>query len=320
MKDFSRERILVVGGAGFIGSHLVDSLAAENPESIHVVDNLFLGKEENLSEAEKIYPKLNFHKMDATENEIRDLIREEKISFVFNLATKALGYSFDDPADAFHVNVQIVSHLLESLRKKEIRNLIHFSSSEAYGTAVEVPMGEEHPLRPHTSYAAGKAAADLLIHSYQESFGVNTLIIRPFNNYGPRQNEGSYAALIPITIKKLLDGKSPVVHWDGKQTRDLIYVGDTVRLTVTLAKSRKLSGGVVNVGTGQEVSIYKVVNALCKIAGYNGKIARAPKRAGDVRRHCADILLLKSLVNDLSLKSLDEGLLETWKWYTRSKL
>lgn len=317
MKSFKGKKILVVGGAGFIGSHLVDRLIKENPSVLYVVDNLFLGRTENLTEARRHYPNLQFRKLDATNGKIlRKLIRREGIEIIFNLATKALGYSFDDPTDAFHVNVQIIGHLLEVLRLGEIQYLIHFSSSEVYGSAVKVPMKEDHPLQPHTPYAAGKAAADLMIRSYQESFGLKVLILRPFNNYGPRQNEGLYAGVIPLTVKRLLQKKgTPIVYGDGLQTRDFLYVGDTVELTLALAKREDLYGQVINLGTGQETPIREIIKRLCNIAGYQGKIKKVLARPGDVRRHCADIGLLRSFIGDLSLCSLKEGLIKTWEWY-----
>lgn len=313
---FYKQRIMVIGGAGFIGSHLVDSLIKENPEALYVVDNLFLGSKNNLVEAFQQYPRLNFHNLDATNGKkMRQLIRKEKIGIIFNLATKPIGYSFVDPVDACLLNVQIISHLLESLRQGEIQHLIHFSTSEVYGSGLKEHMREDHPLYPHTTYAAGKAGADLLIRSYQESFGVRVLIIRPFNNYGPRQNEGSYAAVIPITMKKILAGKPPVIAGDGLQTRDFIYVGDTVRITLSLARQKDLAGRVVNVATGRETSIREIMDRLCMITGYTGHIEKGPVRPGDVRRHCADINLLLSLEDKLSLTPLEEGLAKTWDWY-----
>lgn len=314
--NFRNQRILVVGGAGFIGSHLVDCLAETRPKALHVVDNLFAGSEENLVEAKLLYPNLSFHNIDATDgSKLRKLIRNEKIEFVFNLATKALAFSFEAPIDTFNVNTQIVGHLLESLRLGEIRHLVHFSSSEVYGSAVKVPMDEKHPILPRTPYAAGKAAADLMIRSYQETFGLKVLIIRPFNNYGPRYSDGFYAGVIPITIRRLLRGQAPVINGNGLQTRDFMYVNDTVKLVISLAKREELYGRVINIGTGKETSVKDIIEHLCRLGGYRGKIDKKPERLGDVRRHCADISLLRSLVGGLSLCTLDDGLAETYKWY-----
>ncbi len=314
---FNKQRVMVVGGAGFIGSHLVDSLINEAPDAIHVVDNMFLGSKENLDEAFIRYPKLKLHKLDATDGKnMRRLIIKEKINVIFNLATKPIGYSLVSPTDACLLNIQIISHLLESLRMGEIQHLIHLSPSQVYGTGIKKPMNEDYPLDPHTTYAAGKAGADLLIRSYQESFGVRVLIIRPFNNYGPRQNEGLYAAVVPVTMNKLFNGQPPVISGDGSQTRDFIFVKDTVRITMDLAKRDELAGRIINVATGRETSIRDIVHKLCQEAGYNtDKIVKGPLRPGDVKRHCADISLLRSLEDKLSLTSLENGLAKTWQWY-----
>lgn len=314
--EYAGRAILVTGGAGFIGSHLVDVLVGRNPRSVHVVDNLFLGREENLTEARRASPDLRFHRMDATDGPaLRRLIRDEKIDTVFNLATKALGYSFDDPADAFHVNTLIAGHLLESLRQKEIECLVQFSSSEAYGTAQTVPMPESHPLAPHTPYAAGKAGADLMVRSYEETFGLKVLTLRPFNNYGPRQNQGMYAGVIPITMTKLLRGEPPVIQGTGEQTRDFIFVRDTARLTAELAARDELRGRTFNLGSGVEISVSDLVRRICAVAGYRGEILKAPARAGDVHRHCADVRALQGVAGGVTLHSIDRGLEETWAWY-----
>ena len=314
--DYAGRGILVTGGAGFIGSHLVDVLAARRPRCIHVVDNLFLGRQENLQEARRAFPELRFHRMDATDGAaLRGLIREQRIDTVFNLATKALGYSFDDPADAFHVNTVIAAHLLESLRLKEIECLVHFSSSEVYGSAQVVPMPETHPLLAHTPYAAGKAGADLLVRSYQETFGLKVLTLRPFNNYGPRQNQGLYAGVIPITMSKLLRGEAPVIQGTGQQTRDFIFVRDTARMAVELAQRDELRGRTFNLGTGVETSIADLIRRICSIAGYQGPVTAAPGRAGDVQRHCADVRELQAVAGRTELQSMDRGLEETWAWY-----
>lgn len=317
--EYAGRRLLVTGGAGFIGSHLVDVIARTGPAAIHVVDNLFLGRRANLREARRNFPGLRFHRMDATSGRaMRALIRRERIEIAFNLATKALPYSFDEPTDAFHVNVQIVGHLLEALRGGEIARLIHFSSSEAYGSAQHVPMAESHPLLPTTPYAAGKAAADVMVRSYQETFGVRVLTVRPFNNYGPRQNQGLYAGVIPVTMTRILRGETPVIHGTGQQTRDFTFVRDTAEIVAALGARDDVLGRVVNLGSGAEVTIADLIERICAIAGYDGPVQKTSPRPGDVERQCADVGVLRSIAGTSSLRSLDEGLAETWAWYRRA--
>ena len=314
--DYAGRNLLVTGGAGFIGSHLVDRLVDASPASVHVVDNLFLGREENLADARKRHPDVRFHRMDATDGAaLRGLIRAARVDVVFNLATKALGYSFDDPADAYLVNVQIAAHLLEALRAREYAWLVHCSSSEADGTAVQVPMGESHPLLPHTPYAAGKAGADLMVRAYHETFALPVVSVRPFNNYGPRQNEGLYAGIIPITMTRIARGQAPVIQGDGAQTRDFLFVRDTARLIATLGRREDLAGHVLNLGSGVEVSVADLVRRICAVSGFTGAVERAPARPADVRRHRADVAALHAALGDPGLTPLDEGLAETWRWY-----
>ncbi|MBT5472164.1 MAG: NAD-dependent epimerase/dehydratase family protein, partial [Nitrospina sp.] len=226
MRAWDGKRILVTGGAGFIGSHLVDNLLSEGVEHVAVVDNFFLGKESNLSQATKKYKdKVKIYREDAAEfSSMEAVCGKEKPDVVFNLATKALLYSFFNPPGAYRVNVDIAENFGELLRKKVFGKLIHVSTSEVYGTARQNSMAEDHPLMAETSYAAGKAAADLLLTSYVNMFDLDITIVRPFNNYGPRQNEGALAAVIPETIKRIRSGQEPFIEGDGLQTRDFIYV------------------------------------------------------------------------------------------------
>jgi len=235
---------LVTGGAGFIGSHLVDRLLADGAPKVIVVDSFFMPSTNNLVSAMERYgDALVVYREDAADRDaMRAIIRREGPEIVYDLATKALEYSFFNPRGAFSVNTDIAATLAELLRDGEYRRLVHLSSSEVYGTAAAVPMTEDHPLNPETSYAAGKAAADLLLASYVRMFELDLVILRPFNNYGPRQNAGSHAAVVPLTIKRLLSGLAPVIHGGGQQTRDFMYVSDTVDRLVRLECRNRLRG------------------------------------------------------------------------------
>ena len=317
MRAWDGKRILVTGGAGFIGSHLVDKLVSEGVEHVAVVDNFFLGKESNLSQATKKYKdKVKIYREDAAEfSSMEAVCGKEKPDVVFNLATKALLYSFFNPPGAYRVNVDIAENFGELLRKKVFGKLIHVSTSEVYGTARQNSMAEDHPLMAETSYAAGKAAADLLLTSYVNMFDLDITIVRPFNNYGPRQNEGALAAVIPETIKRIRSGQEPFIEGDGLQTRDFIYVEDTVKNLLQLSSLPEARGKIFNLGSGKETAIKSIIETLSKIMEYTGEIKMLPERPADVRRHCANMDYAKKLLGEISLTSLKEGLQKTVSWY-----
>lgn len=316
MNNIKGKTILVTGGAGFIGSHLVDALILESPQKIIVVDNFFLGKLENLKNAQKNCQNLKIYKQDATDYEkMEKIVKKEKINVIFNLATKALEHSFVDPDDAFMVNVNLASVLLRLLHQKKYQTLIHCSSSEAYGTAKAVPISEEHPKCPETLYAAGKAAADMMVMSYFKTYKYDLAIVRPFNTYGPRQNEGMYAAVIPITIRRLLAGQFPIICGDGNQTRDFIYVADTVRGIIDIYKNNKSRGREINIASSREIKMKDLIRTIAQEMNYQGKFLKKPARPADVRRHLADTKLAKRLLNFQPQYSFAEGIKKTIKWY-----
>ena len=203
MLSIKGKTVLVTGGAGFIGSHLCDTLLEKGAGKVVCLDNFFLGKMENLQEATSHENFVLYHDDARNFGTVQAILGKEQVDVVFNLATIALNYSFFNPFDAYMVNVEIANTLLELLKMEQYRTLIHVSSSEAYGSAKYSPMDENHPTDPTTPYAAGKAAADLMIHSFSKVLDLDISIIRPFNNFGPRQNaEGPLAAIIPAKSAK----------------------------------------------------------------------------------------------------------------------
>jgi len=308
--------VLVTGGAGFIGSHLVDRLVKEETENLVVVDNFFLGKISNLDEANKNYSNVKVYNQDASDyNKMCKIIENEGVQVVFNLAVIPLPASITNPRKAFEQNVNITLSICELARNDYFDTLIHFSSSEAYGTSEYAPMDEKHPLNSTTPYAASKAASDQLIFSYCRTFGIDASIIRPFNNYGPRQNEGSYAGIIPLTIKRILNGGAPVIYGDGKQTRDYLYVTDTANATIDIYNSKNTRGRVLNIASGEEISIETVIKLITKYLNCAKPVVYERERLGDVRRHIANIYLAKDLIGFKPTVGFEDGLDLTVGWY-----
>ena len=260
------KHVLVTGGAGFIGSHLVDLLVSEGVGQLTIIDNFFLGHLANLDDARQWMPGLRVLSVDAShEQAMRESFAQVgPVDVVFDLAVIPLPTSLVRPQFCFDTNVRITSALCELLREGRFETLVHFSSSEAYGSARSVPMSEEHPLDPLTPYAASKAASDHLVRTYAATFGIDALVVRPFNNYGPRQNDLQYAGIIPTLLRCAFEGRTFTMFGDGEQTRDYIYVTDTVQAALDLYKCSRARGLVVNIGSGQEISIADLKAALSK--------------------------------------------------------
>lgn len=306
--------ILVTGGAGFIGSHLVEQLIKEGAAHVVVIDNMFLGSEDNLLDA-MISGKVTLYRDDAELiSSLEYIFSTHDIEVVFNLATKALNYSFLNPANAFDTNIKVVLNLLEIQRRGLFKTLCHFSTSEVYGSAVYEPMDELHPRNPTTTYAAGKAAADMAIESYVRMFDLDAFIVRPFNNYGPRQNhKGLLAGVIPTTAVKLMTGTAPEIHGDGSQSRDFIYVSDTVDAVIKLYKLLP-AGETVNISTDNQISVNELISRICGFFNYTGEILRKEGRKSDVLCHNASNEKIRSLI-DYQLTSFNTGLELTLRWY-----
>jgi UDP-glucose 4-epimerase len=313
------KNILVTGGAGFIGSHLVDRLVRERPGKIVVVDNFFLGREENLRPAQAAFEGLKIHRLDAGNlPAMREVVDSESIEVVFNLAVVPLPTSLRFPEWTIRSNIDIAVAFCELARGKRIQTLVHCSSSEAYGSAIYSTMDEAHPLAPTTPYAASKAASDQIVLSYCQTFGIDAAIVRPFNNFGPRQNPGSYAGIIPIVVQKVRSGQPVQIHGDGLQTRDYVYVGSTVEAMVRICEAEQARGRVINVATGREITVNELVERLLRALGVpDHPVTHGAPRPGDVRRHRGDTTLLRSLTGFEPGAISDEDLRETVSWYRR---
>lgn len=321
MPSISGKRVLVTGGAGFIGSHLCDELLARGASKVVCVDNFFLGKMENLETALE-HNNFVLYRDDARQfGVMQSIIEKEQIEVVFNMATIALNYSFFNPFDAYMVNVEIANTLLELLKVGTYKTLIHTSSSEAYGTARYSPMDENHPTDPTTPYAAGKAAADMMVHSFSKVLDLDISIIRPFNNYGPRQNaEGPLAGIIPVTAKRIKNGGRPVVNGDGEQTRDFIYVKDTVRGLLLAYEKEESRGMIINLGSGKDMTMNSLLQGICDYMGYSGEWEHKEERTSDVRNLCANIDRARNVLGFEPQVSFEDGIKKTLDWYMNNSV
>ncbi len=308
--------LMVTGGAGFIGSHLVDRLIAEEPSRIVVCSNYFLGSRNNLADAEEKFDAISVHQVDIADYEaVRKIVADEGVEVVFNLAVIPLPTSLEKPEWTIEENVRMSTSMCRLAREGLISTLVQFSSSEAYGSARYSPMDEQHPLNPETPYAASKAATDHIALSYGRTFGIDVAVVRPFNNYGPRQNWGQYAGIIPLTIKRIMMGEPITVYGDGRQTRDFIYVTDTAEAVVAIAKSEKTRGMVLNAATGQEVAMIDLLTMIAEAMDYSEPFKHVEARPGDVRRHIADVSLIRELVGFEPRVGIADGIKTTVEWY-----
>jgi UDP-glucose 4-epimerase len=310
---------LVTGGAGFIGSHLVEGLLAAGASRVHVLDDLSLGSEANLAGALE-HSEVELTVGDAADADLLERIcaRGGPFDHCYNLAVIPLPHSLEHPRENVDRNVAMTTAVCELGRSRAYRRLIQFSSSEVYGTALTVPMDEQHPLHPHTPYAAAKAATDLIALSYATTFELDVVVVRPFNTYGERQNDGAYAGVIPAVVRAVLAGEPVTIHGDGEQTRDMAYVLDTVQGTLLAAVAAEVSGATFNLGAGEEVSVNELVPRLLKALGHpNHPVLHGAPRPGDVRRLLADTRGARERLGYMPSTPLDVGLGRTVEWYLK---
>jgi UDP-glucose 4-epimerase len=308
---------LVTGGAGFIGSHLVEELLAAGASRIHVLDDLSLGSRANLAGA-LVRPEVELTVGDAADaGELKRIgVEEGPFDHCYNLAVIPLPHSLERPRENVDRNVAMTTAVCELGRSGAYRRLVQFSSSEVYGTALTVPMDERHQLHPHTPYAAAKAATDLVALSYATTFEFDVVVVRPFNTYGERQNDGAYAGLIPAVVRAVLAGDPVTIHGDGEQTRDMAYVLDTVQGTLLAATMSDATGKTFNLGSGKEVSVNDIVRLLLHALDRpDHPVVYGPPRPGDVLRLLADTRRARECLGYAPSTTLDIGLKRTVDWY-----
>lgn len=305
-------RYLVTGGAGFIGSNIVEELVRRG-EKVRVLDNFSTGKRENL--------RSFLDKIELVEGDIRDKSSLDKaltdIDYVSHQAAlRSVAKSVEDPFQTNDVNVFGTLNLLVAARDHRIKRVVYASSSSAYGDAKKFPQKESDPAVPISPYGVSKLAAENYCVTFAKTFGLETVSLRYFNVFGPRQNpESKYSAVIPMFIFKMLKGESPIVDWDGKQSRDFTYVKNVVEANLAACTVSGISGDVFNAACGTTTTVIEIVNGINKILGTDIKPEYAPRRPGDVRKTYASIEKIKTLLKIKKLIQFEEGLLRTVEWF-----
>ena len=312
--------ILVTGGAGFIGSHLAEEYVKKG-HVVKVLDDFSSGPINN------IRGLLNYKNFKLIRGDVRSKEVVEKamdgVDIVFHLAAQIhVDKSIIAPRQTFEVNTFGTLNILDSALENDVESVIYASSSEVYGSAQYVPMDEKHLLNPASPYAASKAAADRLCFAYYNTYKLPVVIVRCFNTYGPRQSDAGYAAAIPKFIRRVMQGLPPVIYGDGKQTRDYVYIKDTIKAyDLVLNSYENLVGKAINFGTGKEISINELANKIISLFGYKGKtkpIYAAP-RPGEVKRLCADISFAEKELGFEPKYDIVKGLKEFIEWYKEGR-
>ncbi len=298
-------RALVTGGAGFIGSHLVDRLLAEGWD-VRVLDDFSSGREENLAGARS--------RIELLKGDIRDpeLVARavEDVEVVFHeAAVPSVPRSLAEPVRTHDVNVNGTLNLLENARQAKVRRVVYAASSSAYGNTPTLPKVETMPPTPMSPYALQKLVGEIYCRLYADLYGLETVALRYFNIYGPRQNPDSeYAAVIPRFVRACLQGESPHIYGDGEQTRDFTFVGDAVHANLLAADAPRASGHVVNVGGGARTSLNELLAAIRDLTGARVEGVYEPARAGDVRDSLASGDRARELLGYAPRTSLRDGL------------
>ncbi len=308
------KRIIVTGGAGFIGSHVVDQLVVADNQVI-IIDDFSTGKWENIDH------HTTNGRVQVEQADIRDLDTMVRLTkgadAVFHLAVACLRASLQDPVSVHEVNATGTLAVCQASLENGVKRLVYVSSSEAYGSALYVPMDEGHALNPTTVYGASKAAGEHYALAYWHTYGLPSTVVRPFNSYGPREHsEGASAEVIPKFVMRVMSGLKPVIFGNGHQTRDFTWVQDTARGIIMAAECEELVGDCVNIARGQEVTIVDICTLVLEKLGRRDlqPLYTEHERPGDVKRHYADISKAKKLMGFSPSVDIDHGIEQYIQW------
>jgi UDP-glucose 4-epimerase len=301
-------KIIVTGGAGFIGSHLSEACLAAGHE-VTIIDDLSSGRNENVPSAAR------FEQLDIRSPEAAALVIETAPDVLIHHAAQMnVRVSVDKPAYDADINVLGFINLLEAARQVGTRRVIFASSGgTVYGEPEQLPCGEDQPLLPVCPYGVSKLAGEQYLYYYSRCYGIGYTALRYANVYGPRQDPHGEAGVVAIFCRKLIAGDDPVIYGDGEQTRDYVYVGDVVR--ANMAAIEKNYDGGVNIGTGKETSVNYLAERIIVSLGSDNTPSHEAARLGEVQRSALDVTLAGEVLGWEPLTSLDEGLVATIEFF-----
>lgn len=305
-------RILVTGGAGFLGSHLADRLMEENTEVV-VLDNLQAGKLENINK-HMIKSNFQFVQGDIRDPElVRRLVKD--VDAVFHLAAiVSVALSIENPALVNDVNVNGTLNLLKASTDSGIKRFVFASSSAVYGETKHVPITEQSTLRPISPYGVSKMAAESYVRVFNDVFGLSTVCLRFFNVYGPRQAFSAYSNVITQFLNRIQKNQDLTIFGDGDQTRDFIHAQDIVEASLQALRTDRIGGEVFNIGTGKATTITQLAELLLKVTGKTRlKVKHSEPRKGDIKYSTADISRARSKLHYSPTIALEAGLKELTK-------
>jgi len=312
--ELRNSRTLITGGAGFIGSELARQVAARGARVV-IVDNLVNGKLENVKEILNDLVKLEV--CDIRDESVMPRLMED-IDIVFHLACLGVRHSIHSPQENHDVNATATLRLLAWARERNVKRFVYVSTSEVYGNLNPIPpMSEMHPPFPLTVYGASKLAGECYARAYYRTYGYPTVVLRPFNTYGPRcHHEGDSGEVIPKFMLRCMASRPMIIFDDGTQSRDFTYVSDTVHGIIAAGSSEKVVGLTINLGSGRAVSINDIAKEVAEVVGNPyAEIVHDSPRPGDVFHLCADTTLARQLLRFEPRVSLREGLARLKDWY-----
>ena len=307
-------KVVVTGGAGFIGSHIVDKLLARKHE-VHVIDDLSSGSRDNLAHA----PSVTLHVMDIRSKEAKEAVERLAPDFVVHAAAQvSVRISMDQPALDTDLNVTGLVNILSSLKERKGTHVVFLSSGGAiYGEQVAFPAKEDHPIKPESVYGLSKRVGEEYLDFWSRTWGVTSTSLRLSNVYGPRQNPHGEAGVVAIFCERLLAGKSITVNGTGKQTRDFVYVEDVAEAVGRAVDTRCV--GEFNIGTSKETSVTQLAEGLRALTAPTAEILYSEAKPGEQMRSCIDNSAAKAKLSWSPKVDFEQGLKQTVAWYGTKK-